>query len=74
MGQYEVLRILERNAKPMSRKEIAEAVKQSPNKVSMILKRLLIYGEVKFIELDRRKAWKNYGSKRRMRLYLLVKS
>lgn len=73
MGQYDVLKVLERYNKPLSRTEIARELGHHPRKVSMILKRLIICGEIKTIEIDRLKAWAEYGSKRRMRLYLLVK-
>lgn len=73
MGQYEIIKLLERSGKPLSRREIANSLKEHPRKISMRLNRLLVCGEIKFIEIDRRKALKYYGSKRRMRLYLLVK-
>lgn len=74
MGQSEIIQVLEKAKKPLSRKEIAialqeDALKIEAIKVSMLLKKMLKYSEIKCIEIDRSQAIKHYNCKRRMRLY-----
>lgn len=53
MGQEEVIKILEKNKKPMSRSQIAEGLELDPIKVSHILRILLKHNDIKCFELDR---------------------
>jgi len=69
MGQEEVYQTLKQIGKPLSAKEIAEAINCSMKIVFDSLNRLLKYGEVSIIEIPRGKAMRLYHSKRRMRLY-----
>lgn len=69
IGQQEVLKCLEKHKKPMSGKEIAEALDQCDKKVYFIISKLLKYGEIFAKEIPTEIAWKEYGSKRRMCLY-----
>lgn len=69
MGSQEVIDVLERFAKPMSRGEIAKVSGINEIRVSHIIKRLIKYDEVKIIEIDRHQAMKLYRCKRRLRLY-----
>ena len=74
MGQDEILRILEKFKKPMSRKEIALELDASIFKVSHLIRCLLDHHEIKCIEIDRLEAKKMFGENapcRRMRLYYL---
>lgn len=69
MGQADIIKVLERSSKPLSRTEIAKKLGQDVNTISFLLNKMLKYGEVLFEEIDRREALKKYGSKRRMKLY-----
>jgi DNA-binding transcriptional regulator LsrR (DeoR family) len=71
MSQEEVINILEKFNKPLSRTEIATTLNISVIRVSHALKRLTKSREVKIIELTREQAAEHYGAchKRRMRLY-----
>jgi len=69
MGQQEVIDCLKKNNRPMSRTEISEELDCNKCRVSFILNTLLRFHEVSIIELDRIKAMKMFGVKRRMRLY-----
>ena len=71
MGQYEVIQVLKKNNRPMSRTEIAIILNERPVKISFQLKRLLYNKEIHFLELNRIKAWQIYKCKRRMRLYFI---
>jgi DNA-binding transcriptional regulator GbsR (MarR family) len=76
MGQQEVYAILEKANKPMSLQEIAQALgyniiaRQAYKPVSLAIKVMLKYNEIKAIEIDRTQA-KKYGCKRRIRLYFV---
>jgi len=55
---------------PMAGRQIAEAIGQSfEDNVNKLLKKLLDSKEIKCIELNRHKAIKYFGSKRKLRLY-----
>lgn len=69
MGQEEILELLEKYGKPMSRTQIARTLSQDVIRVSHALTRLVKGKEVKIIEIDRFQAMKLYRSKRRMFLY-----
>lgn len=74
MGQYDVLKVLEKYNKPLSRTEIANILKERPVKISAHINKLLKSNEIRFIEINTRKALKFYGSKRQMRLYIIRKN
>lgn len=67
MGQYEVIELLKKYDKPVSRKEIAIALEYDVIRVSHIIKKLLKNGEIKCIEVDRIKAGKLLGLNRPFR-------
>lgn len=72
MGQGEVLKFLEKCVKPMSGKQIAEALDESAIQISYALKRLLKFRDIECIELDRHEAAKYLNDSklcRRTRLY-----
>lgn len=69
MGQGEVLSILEKQNKPLSRTEIANILQEPPEIISHLIKKLIKGDYIKIIEIDRVQAMKLYHSKRRMRLY-----
>ena len=71
MGQHEVIQVLIKSNRPMSRTEIAIILNERPVKISFQLKRLLYNKEIHFLELNRIKAWQIYKCKRRMRLYFI---
>jgi len=74
MGQEELIVFLKKQDKPLSRTQIAEAMKEDEIKISHTLKRLLKYKEVKCFELDRYESaeylkWKK--PLRRVRFYYI---
>lgn len=69
MGQEEVIEYLKKERKPLSRKEIADGLKENVNKISHILNSLLKWEEIKCIEIDRLEAKEKYGCFHRMNLY-----
>lgn len=71
MGQSEILELLEKAKKPMSRGQIAEALKMDKARVSHSISKLLKYREIKCNEIDCEEAMKFYGCHRRMRIYYL---
>ncbi len=74
MSQSEVLEILKKHSKPVSRRQIADELKDDPIKISKALARLLIAKEIKCIEMDRYQTAKILGLKkihRRTRFYYL---
>lgn len=71
MAQSDIIKLLNTKAKPLSRTEIAELLGETPTKISAILRRLLKYKEIKYIELDRVEAMDKYGCKHRMRLWFI---
>jgi hypothetical protein len=73
MGQQEVIEILENSRRPISRIEIAERLKEDPNKISVILQKLVKHKEVQDFEINRQIAFKVFRCKRRMRLYYIRK-
>jgi len=74
MGQYEILKALEKSEMPMASREIAEATGERINEVITCLGKLLKQKEVKCIEINRHKALKHFGSKRKLRIFYLNKS
>jgi len=74
MSQSEVLEILKKHRKPVSRRQIAEELKDDPIKISKSLAKLLLAKEIKCIELDRYQTAKILKLKRvhrRTRFYYL---
>jgi len=72
MGQGEILEVLEKSKKPLSRSEIAIILNESGCNVSHHLKTLITHNEVKIIEINRIQAkvfFKEKSPSRRMRLY-----
>lgn len=72
MGQSEVLEVIKKHEKPISRREIAEKLDYDPVKVSHLINKLLKGKEIKCIEVDRFQASKMLGRStpfRRMRFY-----
>jgi hypothetical protein len=72
MGQEEVLDLLEKENKPLSRTQIAEILKIDICNCSRTIKNLLTHNEIKAIEISRLEAkemLKDNKIKRRMRLY-----
>ena len=53
MVQGEVIECLEKSKVPMSRTQIAEAIKDDPIKVSHALRQLVKWKEVKCMEINR---------------------
>ncbi len=71
MGQQEVIEFLEKQPAPLTSGEIADAIGCSHSTVSRIIKKLMQYDEVKFVEINRYEAIKRCGAKRRIRLYFI---
>lgn len=73
MSQEKIVKLLEKETKPLSRAEICEKLGLDKTKVSHNIKCLLKYNEIKCIEIDRNQAREFYGKKygHRMRLYYL---
>jgi len=71
IGQAEVINFLKECDEPKTRTQIAEAIDCTPIRVSHIIKDLLKWKEVKFIEYDWIKASKlaGYTIVRRTRFY-----
>lgn len=71
MGQQKVIDILEKAEKPLSRSEIAKLLDERNEKVSLWIKKMLRYNEIKCMEINRVQAKKHYNCKRRMRIYYI---
>ena len=73
MGQDEVLNYLKKVKGKKTRKQIADAIGYPPEKVSRVIKDLLRWGDIKFIELCRDEAIKlvDYVLDRRTRFYYI---
>lgn len=73
MGQDEVLNYLKKAGDKQTRKQIADALGDPPEKISRIIKDLLRWDDIKFIELCRDDAIKlvNYTLVRRTRFYYI---
>lgn len=69
MGQEEVIDYLKKCKEPKTRSEIAEELSENPNKISVILAKLMKWEEVKCIEINHEEAREKYGAFRRMNLY-----
>ena len=75
IGQAEIIEFLEECDEPVTRKQIADALNWDPVKVSHILKNLLKWKEVDFIEHARDKASElvGYILLRRTRFFFVVR-
>jgi DNA-binding transcriptional ArsR family regulator len=74
MSASEIIDLLEKEKKPLSRREIAEKIDATPCRVSHHLKKLVIHKEVQVLEISRFDAkiyFKNNAPSRRMRLYFV---
>ncbi len=74
IGAVEVVDFLKTCDKPVTRKQIADGLEWDPIRVSHILKKLLKFNEVDFIEHDRNNASKlaGYILTRRTRFFFLI--
>lgn len=75
MGQTEVVKFLEGCDKPVTRRQIAEGLKEDPVKISHILADLLRWSEAEFIEYSGEQVKKlaGYSTGRRTRFYFVKK-
>ena len=71
MGQEEVLKVLEKEGKPLSRREISLILNERVEKISSDLRQLIKFKEIKFKVIYSGEALKIYQSKRKMRLYYI---
>lgn len=73
MGQGEVIKFLEGCNKPLSRKQIAEAMNEDPIKISHIIRNLLRWGEIEFVEYTGEKVFRvaGYVTGRRTRFFFI---
>lgn len=69
MTQEDIINVLKKNKKPMSRGEIAKELKQAGSLISHSIKRLINARDIKIVELNRYQAMELYHCKRRMRIY-----
>lgn len=69
MSQSDILDVLERVKRPLSRGEIANELKDDGTHVSHSIARLIKGHCIKILEIDRNEALKRFKCKRRMRLY-----
>lgn len=69
--QGEIIKCLKEAGKPLSRSQIAEQLKANPNTVSMRLKVLVKFEEIKCVEITDEEIKKKYNSKRLLHLYYL---
>lgn len=69
MSQSDVLEVLEKYKKPLSRTEIANILGYEPYKISVSINKLLKIGEITCIELRRQAAFARYNVNHRMRIY-----
>lgn len=74
IGQSEIIEFLETCDQPVTRKQIAEGIDCDPIKVSHLLRNLLKFNEVNFVEHSREEASKRVGYLllRRTRFFFLV--
>ena len=74
MSQSDILDVLEKANKPLSRAEISSILNERPEKVSMTLNKLIEHNEIKFKEINRIQVKFLYGSNapsRRLRVYFV---
>jgi len=73
MAQVDILELLESKKLPLSVREISELLKEDYTKVTKQVFKLFKNDEIKCLEVDRKKALKYFGSKRKLRLYFVSK-
>ena len=74
MGQEEICDCLRKFNKPLSRTQIAKELNEDPNKVSKIIKVLLLHNEIRCVEISRIEAKEILGPNapyRRLKLYFI---
>ncbi len=73
MGQKEVITYLEKCEKPQSRQQIARAIGWTPTRVTKILRVLLKWKDIQFIEYSQEEAQElvTYKLMRRTRFYFV---
>lgn len=71
MSQADIIQVLEKERTVLSISEIADRLNIPTRFASMTVKQLLKYGEINYIEIDRRVALRFFKTKRRMKLYYL---
>lgn len=71
MGQREIIQFLESSSKPLSARQIADAIQEDFNAVCHNLRKLLKWNEVKSFEINRIKAqeYLEIRISRRVRVY-----
>jgi hypothetical protein len=69
MGQSDILKLLEKEEKPLPVGMIAKKLNENQKKISLLLSKLLKFNEVDCVEIDRLEALSKYGCKRRLRLW-----
>jgi DNA invertase Pin-like site-specific DNA recombinase len=67
--QAEIIELLEKEKRPMSRSEIARTLNESEIKVSLRIRKMIKWKDIKFVEVDRLQAMEKYHCNRRLRLY-----
>lgn len=74
IGTQEIVDFLKTCDKPVTRKQIADCLEWNPERVSHILKKLLKFNEVDFIEHNQNNASKlvGYILTRRTRFFFLI--
>ena len=70
--QEEIIEVLRNENKPLSGQEIAKKLGETKIKISMRIKQLIKFEEIRCIEIPRDLALKIYHCKRRMRLYYVI--
>lgn len=71
MGQEEVLQVLEKNEKPLTSREIANALEDNIFHVCKILSDLVEIGEIKFKIITDAELKKKQGTTRSFRIYFI---
>jgi hypothetical protein len=69
MSQQDIINVLRKNKRPMSRGEIAKELGHDETLVSHSIKRMVKGRDIKTIELNRYQAMDWYHCKRRMKIY-----
>lgn len=71
MSQEDILNVLKKYNKPMSRSEIAKVLSDDLVHVSHLIFKLIKSNHIKIIEIDRYEAMKRCNCKKRTRLYYI---
>jgi hypothetical protein len=67
--QEEIINILKKEKRPMSRSEIALKINQNPLNVSRAIKKLIKFKEINYKEISKDEAYIKYRSKRKLRIF-----